>query len=694
MGTPTSEYDNHAGIFARSKNANITIENIGDAHSENGYAIYAKIDDSEATITNDANEIVPAPWAGNTISIQNVAVKKFDNPNDETEDLVVSDHGIYAVSDTSDINIGAADPQNNSGIKDIYADGEGIYVRTSGGQVDIYAVGKIETRDDAIWVNSQGGHRPINITTRGAIKVEDWRGVVADRDERGDITIKTYGTITTLDDDGIRAVARDTGNVDITVNAVVDAASEGVRVRNEIDDSDYPPNDLSGKTLITLNANVSGDSEAVEIDHDALGIVSLTLGDDVILTGRGSEGVQIESTGDGAKIQIQGSSGNKIYAEEHGAELSSYRGDIDINTFDLIAGREADGILAESVGGNVDVRNIGNIYSGESGYYAINIDTRLEESALTGDGNISIQNIAISEFDPDLEDDLNALARSANGILAYSGTGSINIGAEDGLEENQIGEILTTGTGIKAVSTGGEIDISMNGDIEAGAVGINARSVGKGINIKTQSVTSGIDRAIIARIDEGQSDGEVADLTIDSMDGDIFGTVSATKFGNGKINLSLGDVTTSNATGGGKYPAAVYAFSGSNSTGVNIRTNNVSTEQGRAISILTSGAGPTYLKTMGALTAPSQAILVFQRPDEDVTIKTYGEITTTTSPGAAARDDGAVYVANFSNHADTNILIGENINSANSGVYRPRPSMILPGRGRLMAAAASALARF
>ncbi|MEL6859932.1 MAG: hypothetical protein AAFO74_16210, partial [Pseudomonadota bacterium] len=343
------------------------------------------------------------------------------------------------------------------------------------------------------------------------------------------VTVTNDGTI--INAAGGRALYVSPAGGDLIVNSANGAIEGSVYIRNYFgQDTDLDFGNIvattannpalevyaSGTTtFLTLDvgAITSELSEAIDIDHDGLqaaaidvsgmvrgttGIASdfrvapaltMTLGKDGVIEGTVAQGVNARSDGvasvntsiSGYVDQNTGALHGSISGAQQGIDIISNGGDILIEDLAAVAGGTGAGILARSTGGEITIRNIDNVTS--EGDWAIDADTRNSDGngGYSGGGaDISIQNLAIPEFDHD-DNAVTADIRSANGIRAFSGTGNINIGAGSGPGDYRIGDIYTTGTGILAESAGGAVTIHTEGKIYAGSEGINVEQTGTGL---------------------------------------------------------------------------------------------------------------------------------------------------------------------------------------------------------------------
>ncbi|MEL6694547.1 MAG: hypothetical protein AAFQ12_16200, partial [Pseudomonadota bacterium] len=235
----------------------------------------------------------------------------------------------------------------------------------------------------------------------------------------------------------------------------------------------------------TINTVVTAPSDpdangAIDVETDGGSTIQLKQNAEV--QGDTFTGVSVETTSSTDAIVVQGTIDENdpsvrhgvISGGVHGINAVSNGGPVTVSDLASVDGGTGAGIFARTTGGTATITDITGVTSDDS--YAIDVDTRLKTVTqdennddvieYSGGADISIQNIAIPEFDDDGEP-LTPDVRSYDGIFALSGTGNINIGADNGLEENAIGHIFAIYDGINAQSDGGSIDIHTGGRIES-----------------------------------------------------------------------------------------------------------------------------------------------------------------------------------------------------------------------------------
>ncbi|MEL6693494.1 MAG: hypothetical protein AAFQ12_10740, partial [Pseudomonadota bacterium] len=355
----------------------------------------------------------------------------------------------------------------------------GIFIKgeeTSTGALTVNALGSIESSmGDAIYVN-QDGTGAVSVTTgTERIRSTGESGINVVRSQLGNIEIETGGQVQAGGSAyAIKVLASGGGEIDVTTNGSVNSVLQNgidIDVTNAPDPLNLALGIADTNVDLQVNGIVSGGARGVEIIHTGGGKVDVTLGSDGIIEGGGGDGLYVKTSSDGVATNIQGSSG-AIGGFARGISAQTNNGDITIGSLDLVGGYN-EGIFARSTGGMITIRDIDevvssngdaiNVYSSETADVSTDSYGNRSIDSYTGGDNISIQNVSIQFTDPTD----GSISYSANGIRAFSGTGEINIGAEDPGNGTEIGPILTNGTGIYARSDGGPINVATSGDIRA-----------------------------------------------------------------------------------------------------------------------------------------------------------------------------------------------------------------------------------
>ena len=174
------------GIKVRSTGGEIRIENIGDVFGGSGF--FGSAINAVSSVTAYQGGGISG---GGDISIQNLSVIDIEDPDNSNGPKLRSRSGIIASSGTANINIGAEDPENGTGIGPIQTQSYGIIATTFGGDVNIYASDYIETVRTGISVINGRSTGEIKIVAHD-IKSERANGisVVSQSDGTTEIVIK------------------------------------------------------------------------------------------------------------------------------------------------------------------------------------------------------------------------------------------------------------------------------------------------------------------------------------------------------------------------------------------------------------------------------------------------------------------------------------------------------------------------
>lgn len=432
------------GIFAQNTSSrDIDITSYGDIDSTNGYGIFAETPGGAIEIRN----------YGDIASYSDgIFARTFGFDKDilieQTGDITSFDRdGIYAYSTNGAITItmasGDIDARGDgifaqslsedaiviSQTGDILAGSIGILAESTGGEISVTHVGKVDTR------TRFGGHG-IFATTNGTDK---------------SVTVSQTGNVSAGESSfGIYAVAKN-GAVTVTVaSGDIEAGGTGIFARNESEEL------VSVTQTGTINAGASGfgvyatsSSGAVVINqYGAIsagnhGVFATTVGSDASIT--------IDRTGD-----ITSETGNGIYAETSDGLITVTMASGDISAYDsgifaddggdngitishtgMIAAETEYGIYASSVAGAVDVRQYGGVSSVLDGIYA--------------------RNISGASVTVDATGDISSSTRA--GIQAYSGSGTISITHDEGTVSGAQDAIHVRTWGTQTVNIGEDSSI-------------------------------------------------------------------------------------------------------------------------------------------------------------------------------------------------------------------------------------------
>lgn len=456
--------------------------------------------------------------------------------------------------------------------------------------------------ENGVLANNQAGTKNLLMTTSGSVSGTNLRGIDATNDGTGytkiilagavtggtdgvvvehlgaeDLTLTTQA-VTGNNGHGIEALNNSTtgAHTHITTNGVVtgtggaSGTGRGIQARGGVSAGDinvttnarvegifglYTTNGSMGDSAngvfpgnINLNVNdeIYGSSTGVFSRHDGTGDSTLTIGNNGNIAGFRT-GVAM---GGGANILVQGTTDTNdtsgaISGGVVGMGIVGNNSSITVQDLTSVAGGTANGLNALSRGGAITITNIdrlssqGTVTGDKTANFALNADSRTDwdDNASAG-GDVSIQDISIGEF-TDVNGDT---VRSSAGILAYSGTGTLNIGAADPDAGSGIGDITTEGLGIYGNSHGSRVDVHIDGTVTTGATGLLLRNHGTGtMTIETEAVSSANATAIDA-VNDGGLVGNLMVTTNGMITAGTNGINATTSYGNITIN-AVGGVT-------------------------------------------------------------------------------------------------------------------------------------------------------
>ncbi|MEO1662648.1 MAG: hypothetical protein AAFR51_16785, partial [Pseudomonadota bacterium] len=463
----------------------------------------------------------------------------------------------------------------------------GLSANSQAGAITIENIDSVASEGSyAISADSAGGEISIQNVAVGLFDHDNNTATAALRSNLG--IAATSGTGNINIGAGSNGASDEIGDL-ITTGTALQATSEG----GNIDVTLAGLVDSTSGTGIDLNLELGGDATLVargDITASAVGIDVVNRGSSdtlstntVTLEGRvygGTRGVQISQQGHSADTTLQLGAAAEIIGRTEGVNLVL---DNAANTM-LVAGTVGgasriqggrNGLRLVQSGGDVTIENIGSVASETT--WAIEVGNYFATLATLGGGgagNVSIQNVAIGLFDHD-NNAATGNIRSANGIRVVGGTGSINIGAAASLNNTEIGDVLTTGTGIYATSMGGPISVNVAGTIDSTA--------GYGIDLGLSS------------------SGNVSVVTTGTVDTELNGIdIANGAGGNGTTTVSVYEDLASNANGiviahDAVGDVMLYLGNGADilgRTGVGVQIAT-SADQGGAISISGQQAGIT-----------------------------------------------------------------------------------------------------
>jgi len=293
--------------------------------------------------------------------------------------------------------------------------GNGIYALTTGGNVTVTAGDVSSTGDSAIFARQSlgGGAGTVDVT---AANVSGTRGVDAQNIGTGTVSVTTTGTVTGTVTEGILAL----GNDAVTVNVAdtVTGATNGLS--------------LAGGTGGAGNISVTGTGGFV---------------------GQNGDGASIQNNGSGTvTVDISGASaatnGTGIYVRDTaiGGDISVTAGAVTA----LSAGMNGIDVQSVSTAGNLTIVANGDVQAGNAG-----IVGAIFPAGATGNIDVTANNAIDARFGVDAEN---------------FGTGNTSV--------TTIGPVnVTSGNGIYALTTGGNVSVAAGDVTSTGNTAIIAQQV-------------------------------------------------------------------------------------------------------------------------------------------------------------------------------------------------------------------------
>ena len=338
--------------------------------------------------------------------------------------------------------------------------GNGIYASTKGGNVTVNAGDVTSTGNIAIIAQQTNAVGAGNIDVTGG-NVSGTAGIVAINSGTGTVGVTTNGTVTGTAGDGITA----TGNNAVTVNAA-DTVTGSVRGLTLVGGTGG-----AGNISVTGTGFFGGTGDAANIQNNGSGTVTVDISGASGSTG--GNGIVVADTAAGGGISIT-----------TGAVTA------------LTAGKDAVYAVSTSLTGNVTEIANGDIQAGNAGMVAA-----ILPAAATGNVDVTANGAITARFGVDAEN-------FGSGTTSVTTVGPVNV---------------TTGNGIYALATGGNVTVNA-GD-----------------------VTSTGNTAIIAQQTSGAGAGNV-----DVTGGNVSGTtgIIATNFGTGTVGVTTNGIVTGTAADG------------------------------------------------------------------------------------------------------------------------------------------------
>lgn len=471
--------------------------------------------------------------------------------------------------------------------------GNGVIVRDTaiGGDISVTtgAVSANSPGNDGINVNSNSTTANISVVANGDIEAGDF-GIEAtlDAGSSGDIDVTANGSVTGAG--GVFAVTDGTGSVDvITVGPVSATTDRGIVAWAfgggdvTVDAGDVSSVDDHGVNVYATNGG------AIDVTTGAasgtVGLLVQNDGDGVTVVR--TEGAVVGTVGEGIYIDVENSVELEVAGTVTGATDGAFiragvtgDGDISVTGAGGFVGQNGDGLDVRNLGaGEVDI-DISGPTSATNGHGVVVTDTAVG-------GDISVTTGAVTA---------TSLGWDGISVGSESDTANISVAVNGDVQAGDFGVDARL-----AVGSSGDIDIEANGSISA-AGGVRARTAGTGsVNVTT-----------------------VGPITATSE----YGIMAEALFG-GDVTVNAGDVSSVEANG-----IDLYAQDGGE---IDVTTGNVSGEIG--ISANNNGDGATVIRTNGTVTGREYEG-IYVEAESSVSLEVADTVTGAAS-GAVIRNEGA-----------------------------------------------------
>ena len=493
---------------------------------------------------------------------------------------------------------------------------EGIYVSEAGaGGVSITTAGDVNGGDDGIFAFNNGGGVLSVTTTSGTVAgaaadgidlfngtgatdltitldgdvTGATRGVAAQNDGTGDLTITGAGAITGGSDDAVFALNSATaGGIQIDLSGTIDSGQRGIVATNS----------GTGGTSITTAGDVTSDYIGIDTNDNGGGVSSITIASGTV-SGAGAYGVRASNSSGDMDIAVDGA----IVGGGRGLSVTNGGGALTITGGGAITGGTGIGVnvLNGLTSTDLTIDLGGTISGGEDGISAYNSGTGNTSITTAGDVSGADFGIAASNL-ADGALTITTLSGTvtgagADGIYAYNdvtGT-SLTIDAQGAVSGGQDAiQAINNGTGALAITTAGGAAGADNG--------IFARNYSaQALSITTSGAVSGAGQYGINAVNGLTG----TDLTV-QVDGAVTGNVG------GLAIVNAGSGVTS-ITGGGAIAATsgsgVYAANGSASGGIAIDLTGGISGGEYGITATNVGSGGLSIATAADVTGQRSGIL-------------------------------------------------------------------------------------
>ena len=719
-------YGQAVGLFARSSEGDVHVDNNGDISVESGggtaAGIFARSDYGAMAVHNDGSIYAYAGYgqafgilgAGDSVEVTNggdidatgYAFASGINVYGFTSASVVNDGsiGAYGVNAANGIYAGGAESAgivNNGEVVAVsYGLATGLYGYSPTGDVDIENngyVGALSLYGVADGIFASGGD--VHVDNNGDIVAigSTW-GAGIEAQGSVNTAVHNAGSIYAYGYYGFGIYATGDG-IEVGNDGSIEAQgfiASGIYAQGTGDIDITSSGDIVAGTLFEYNGYLYGSLLATGIhasSNYAGSSVGIANSGDIAATAyQGAVGIEALATGEGGVVGVS-NSGN-IYASQYskygyGAAgiVASGDGNASIDNSGLLAvdsGGLAYGAVALSFNGDASVVNSGDIdvhSTGAAKYYGAYgiVAASLNGSAsVDNSGSINvvsdyldigyigmgIQAVGLDGATVTNSGDISVDAKYAYGIYASSGAGDVAVTNEAG-GLIDVYSYFSTGFGILALSTAGDIEVENAGAIDVYAYGqavgaFTSTSAGGSAHVHNSgdiAVESGggVAAGAFARASVGEAVIENAgSIAVDAPYGVAYGALVRGVYGS---VVNAGDIDASGlyafgAYADGLYEALVQTDAGSSIVvdgiyqGVgamatsyfgeavvdNAGSISASSDQGAAFGVYAYGYGDVYVANSGDIHATSPVVAI------GVRMVSYGGTSTLVNSGTIVAD--------------------------------------------------------
>jgi|GEM_PF-1038663 len=463
------------------------------------------------------------------------------------------------------------------------------------GNIDVTANGSIDARFGIDAENFGSGNT--TVTTVGPVNVTTGNGIFA-LATGGNVSV-TAGDVTAASNTAI--IAQQTkvagaGNVDVTAGNV--SGTTGIDAHNF----------GTGTVSVTANGTVTGTAaEGVKaVGNDA---VTVTVADTVTGATRGLS--LVGGTGGAGNISVTGTGGFVGGTGDAANILNNGSGNVtvDISGASSSAGGEGIFVRDTAAGGNISVTT-GAVTALTAGKDAIDVQAQ----TLTG----NVTEVA--------NGDINAgNAGMVAAILNAAGTGNIDVTANGSMTARFGVDAENFGSGSTSVTTVGPVNVTTGN-------GIFALATGGNVTVTAGDVTSTGNTAIIAQQTKVAGAGNV-----DVTGGNVSGTtgIDAHNFGTGTVSV------TANGTVIGTFAEGIKAI-GNNAVTISVADTVTGATRGLSLVGGTGGAGNISVTgTGGFVGGTGDAANILNNGSGTVTVDISGASSSAGGEGIFVRDTAA-----------------------------------------------------